>query len=186
MGREETDYFKDHIQAIVSQRLQMKVSKQDSWGLFKDIIHGTVEFTYNLPEMRVPLSRVGIFEVLKSTPSGRKKDENWEYVPKFRFYPSETIDNLLEQVLDFEEHGVDVEHYGVFSSESTKKPKVRGQPESVVIPDDSWEDRENEVVIDEEVADVIDFEEHEVPEEDESSDIDYSTLMSEFDDTDFY
>lgn len=124
----KTDLLKKHTQAIVKQTLGVKVSKEKAWDLFKAIIHGTVELTMNAEGKSIPLSGVGTFEVLETKPRGSKagldKDGNpiegataWDCVPRFRFYPSSTIDKMLEQAYGFADHGIETKHYGIFVTE---------------------------------------------------------------------
>lgn len=204
MGTKETNLFKEHLQEIIKQRLGIEVSKFDAWNLFKDITHGTVEYTYNLDNMRFPLAGVGVFEVLKTSPRGRKKEDGWEYVPRYRFYPSTAIDKLLEQILGFKDHEIDVNHYGIFKTdiESDKVKKklkdsksksgvdVRGQPKDEVVFDDSWDEpiisEENGIVKnpskdDKEVEDTIVWEDNKdiIIDEDVAKDIDFQSVPVE-------
>lgn len=122
----KTDLLKQHIQAIIKQNLGVKVSKEKAWQLFKAVIMGTVELTFNVEGKQIPLSGVGTFEVLETKPRGSKAglDENgnpidgakpWPYVPRFRFYPSSNIDNLMEQKCGLADHGIEEKHYGIYA-----------------------------------------------------------------------
>ena len=48
--------FKAHLQALVKDRLGIKVSKETAWALFKDVIFGTVQFTVNTSDKFLSLS----------------------------------------------------------------------------------------------------------------------------------
>lgn len=140
--RSKTDRFKEHIQKIIFQELGVKVSKDKAWGLFKAMIHGTTEFVLNDEDKKLPLAGVGTFQVLETKPRGSKAglDEEgnpvegakvWPCVPRFRFYPSSVIDNLLEQEYGLEDHGVEVKHYGIFKTDEDPVEKKEEKPKKV-------------------------------------------------------
>lgn len=127
--RSKTDCFKEHIQKIIYQTTGMKVSKDKAWAMFKNIIHGTTEFVLNIEgeEKKLPLAGVGTFCILETKPRGSKagldKDGNpiegakiWDCVPRFRFYPSSVTEKMVEQVYGCADHGIEVEHYGIFKT----------------------------------------------------------------------
>lgn len=127
-GTAKTDMLKKHVQAIIQQKLGVKVSKEKAWELFKAMVHGTVELCLNLDDNSISLSGVGTFEILKTKPRGSKagldKDgkpiegaEAWDFVPRFRFFPSTAINNLLEQHYGLADHGVVPKHYGLFATD---------------------------------------------------------------------
>lgn len=160
MGSAKTDRFKEHVQAIVKQTTGQKISKADAWELFKNIINGTVEFTLNQEDLKLPLSGLGKFEILKTKPrkskAGLDADGNpdpnlkpWPFVPRFRFYPSVSIDRDVEHFFGLGDHNIKREHYGIFK-----------------------EDYNNEAPLDDTSAD-------EVATEDEQSDVEFE--MDEFD-----
>lgn len=131
----KTDLLKKNMQAIIKQTLGVKVSKEKAWELFKATMHGTVELTMNVEGKSIPLSGVGTFEVLETKPRGSKagldKDGNpvegakvWDCVPRFRFYPSSTIDKMLEQAYGFADHGIETKHYGIFAAEAVETDDV--------------------------------------------------------------
>lgn len=143
IGKEtnKTDMFKVHIQKIVFQTLGVKISKEKAWELFKAIQHGTVEFVINIEggSKKLPLAGVGTFEILETKPRGSKAGldpqgnpipgaEVWPCVPRFRFYPSVTIDNLVEHSYGLGNHNFkeeDIKHYGLFASEEVaEEPKT--------------------------------------------------------------
>ena len=128
----KTDLVKKNTQAIIKQTLGVKVSKEKAWELFKNLIHGTVELTMNVEGKSIPLSGVGTFEVLETKPRGSKagldKDGNaiegakvWDCVPRFRFYPSSTIDKMLEQEYGLADHGIEMKHYGIYAAETAEE-----------------------------------------------------------------
>lgn len=139
--RSKTDVYKEHLQKIIFQQLGVKVSKDKAWSLFKAVMHGTTEFVLAIePEVveakeeggeeknkgrKLPLAGVGTFCILETKPRGSKagldKDGNpiegakvWPCVPRFRFYPSSVTDKRIEQEYGLAEHGVEIEHYGIF------------------------------------------------------------------------
>lgn len=133
----KTDAYKVHLQKIIHQELGIKVSRDKAWGLFKAIIHGTVEHVINLEgaEKKLPLAGVGTFEILETKPRGSKagldKDGNpiegaeaWPCVPRFRFYPSSVIDNLVEFSYGLGDHDIEVKHYGVYKTEEAVEAKA--------------------------------------------------------------
>ena len=129
--RSKTEVFKEHLQTIIYQQTGKKVSKSKAWEIFKAITHGTVEFVLNIPqenegdEKKLPLAGVGTFQILETSPRGSKagldKEGNpiegavpWPCVPRFRFYPSSTIDTLCEYKYGLGGHEVNEKHYGLF------------------------------------------------------------------------
>lgn len=124
----KTDAYKVHIQKIIFQELGVKVSRDKAWSLFKAIIHGTVEHVLHIEDKKLPLAGVGTFEVLETKPRGSKagldKDGNaiegveaWPCVPRFRFYPSSVVDNLVEYSYGLGDHQVEEKHYGIYKTE---------------------------------------------------------------------
>lgn len=135
--RSKTEVFKEHLQLIIFQQTGKKVSKSKAWEMFKAIVHGTVEFTLNLPkesdedERKLPLAGVGTFQILETSPRGSKagldKEGNpiegatpWPCVPRFRFYPSSTIDTLCEFKYGLGGHEVNEKHYGLFTEDAVE------------------------------------------------------------------
>ena len=145
MAKTKTDQYKEHLQSIILNATGHKVSRETAWSLFKDIIHGTVQFTTKQENLALPLSGVGKFQVLKTTPRGSKaglmKDENgtwvpdpkgtaWEFVPRFRFYPSIAIDRGLEDLFGYGDHeGIEHKDYGIYA-EGVEVPVVEESEES--------------------------------------------------------
>lgn len=136
-SRSKTEVFKEHLQLIIYQQTGKKVSKSKAWEIFKAITHGTVEFVLNLPketeedERKLPLAGVGTFQILETSPRGSKagldKDGNpiegatpWPCVPRFRFYPSSTIDTLCEFKYGLGDHEVTEKHYGLFTEDAVE------------------------------------------------------------------
>lgn len=176
--RSKTDLYKEHIQKIIFQTLGVKVSKDKAWSLFKNVIHGTEEFVLNIESTtdeegkksgkKLPLAGVGTFCILETKPRGSKagldKDGNpiegakvWDCVPRFRFYPSSVTDKMIEQVYGLADHGVEIEHYGLYASEqvveeepkSEKKTAKKAEVKETVEPDiddtDGIDDFEDEI-----------------------------------------
>lgn len=104
VGSELTDSFKQSLQEIILETTGQTVSKQKAWDLFKGVINGTVKFVLGLKDNRLPLSGVGIFTILRSSPR-RSKVGVFKYVPRFRFSPSSRIDAFLEDNMDCFEKG---------------------------------------------------------------------------------
>lgn len=129
----KTDDYKVHLQKIVYQELGIKVSKDKAWSLFKAIIHGTVEHIIHIQDKKLSLSGVGTFQVLETKPRGSKAglDENgkavegaevWPCVPRFRFYPSSVIDNLVEKSYGLGNHeDLEEKHYGIYRPEEAEQ-----------------------------------------------------------------
>lgn len=151
---DKTDLFKKHLQSIIKNRLGERYSKKDSWELFKSIIHGTVEFVSELEDNRLPLAGVGIFEILKTKPRGRKKEEGWEFVPRYKFYPSVKINNYLEQIFEFDNHNLDdYGGYGLFN-EDIQEEEIEEEDkqeeeiqEEIVEEEDIEEDKQEEDIM---------------------------------------
>ena len=146
--RGKTDVFKEHVQKIIFQTLGVKVSKEVAWNLFKAIQHGTVEFVINIEgeNKKLPLAGVGTFEILETKPRGSKAGLDpegnsiegaipWPCVPRFRFYPSVTIDNLVEYSYGLGEHEInedEIKHYGLYAPAA--EPVVEAKPEKKAEP----------------------------------------------------
>lgn len=142
----KTEVLKRHVQAIIQQTLDVKVSKGKAWDLFKALIHGSVELTLAVEGKSIPLAGVGTFQVLETKPRGLKagldKEGNpiegakvWPTVPRFRFYPSTNIDKGLEQKYGLADHGITETHYGLFCDDVQEKADKEEKSESVVQPE---------------------------------------------------
>jgi hypothetical protein len=125
-GELKTDAFKVHIQAIIKDRLDVKVSKETAWSLFKDVIYGTLQFSCNQEDKRVPLSGVGTFEVIKAGARKSRKEEGKLYTPKFRFYPSTTIEKTLFKLMGEEDIDQAFKGLGIYNTEDALE-KFTGQ-----------------------------------------------------------
>lgn len=123
MGSEKTKKFKEHLQLIIEDVLGEKYSLSDSWQLFKALNHGTVDFVLHQEDFTLPLSGQGKFQILKTKPRGRKKEEGWDFVPKYRFYPSTAINKRLENFFGFTDHDVDESHYGLYKDRNEEDEK---------------------------------------------------------------
>lgn len=141
----KTEILKKHLQLIVRQVTGNKVSQDTAWDLFKAITHGVVELTSELEDHKISLAGVGTFEVLETKPRGSKagldKDKKpipgatpWKFVPRYRFYPSSTIDMLLEQKLGLAKHNIEDKHYGLFSAATEPAPKPEKKPSKPTAP----------------------------------------------------
>jgi hypothetical protein len=155
-GAAKTDQFKIHLQKIIKDVTGKTVSKSTAWKLFKEIIGGTVQFVEKqeletsdnpdeLGSRRLPLAGVGSFEIVNTKPRGTKagfrktengelvKDESlkvWPFVPRFRFYPSSKISDRIEQTLGLEDHGLEIENFGIFRPEApAEAPAPEAAPE---------------------------------------------------------
>jgi len=125
-GELRTEAFKEHLQAIIKDRLGEKVSKETSWNLFKDVLFGTLQFTCNQEDKRVPLSGVGRFEVIRAVARSSKKEEGKKFTPKFRFYPSTSMDTLVQQLMGEKEIDEDFTGLGLYNTPEVLE-KVSGQ-----------------------------------------------------------
>jgi len=129
----KTELFKKHLQVMLQDFLGEQVSRSDSWDFFKDFIRGIIQFTVEQEDHTLPLSGVGKFQVLKTKPrvgakAGLKRSkegnwvndpdaEPWEFVPKFRFYPSINIDRMLENYFGFANHDIEEVNYGIYADD---------------------------------------------------------------------
>lgn len=166
----KTDLFKQHLQKIIYQQLGVKVSKSKAWDLFKATQKGTVQFVLKDADNRLPLAGIGTFEVLKTQPRGSKagldKDGNpiegatpWEFVPRFRFYPSSVIKDEVEQFFGLGDHNLEVKDYGIFASDDepkveekkASKPKKEKKPATTANEPDEVVEEEDLVIDDEDI-----------------------------------
>lgn len=99
-----TTLFKEHLQKIVQEKLNVKISRDKAWDLFKSIINGTVEFVLRDAEQTLPLSGIGKFMIRKSKPRAQLDEAGnpvpapeGTFIPRFRFYPSSRIQDLVKQ-----------------------------------------------------------------------------------------
>lgn len=141
----KTDLYKQHLQRIIYQQLGVKVSKDKAWQLFKGVQKGTLEFVTKLEDHKLPLAGIGTYEIIETKPRGSKagldKDgkpiegaKPWPCVPRYRFYPSSVIDDLVEKAYGLGDHDdVKEEHYGLYveandsvPEESTEEPVKEG------------------------------------------------------------
>lgn len=153
-----TKKFQEHLQKIIKDELGEVVAQRDAWELFKAIIFGTVQFTANDEENKLPLAGVGRFEVLKTVPRGRKKEEDWEFTPKWRFYPSAKINQWLEQEFGMEDHDADLGSYGLFNEAEEIGGEVKDLEESE-LKDEGQKVSEDEIDVDKEDEEEISEEE---------------------------
>lgn len=138
--KSKTEEFKEYYQKVVQAQLGVKVSKQKAWDFFKATVLGTVNFVINLPEegeakkQRLPLAGIGSFEVLKSQAKGKKAGFNedgtpmagvkqWPFNPRFKFYPSQVIEQILEQHYDLTDHGIEIKDYALVADTVKEEPK---------------------------------------------------------------
>lgn len=128
-GAAKTERFKEHLQAIIFQKLGAKVSKEKAWDLYKAFNFGTVEFVANEPDLTLSLAGVGTYKVLKSEARGKKagvdKDGNaiagakaYEFVPRFKTYHSDKIAKFLAQKFGQEDFGVEFTSVGLFAKDA--------------------------------------------------------------------
>lgn len=125
-GEQKSAAFKVHLQKIIADRLGIKVSKETAWNLFKDLIFGTEQFVVSQDDKRLPLSGVGTFEVIKAGARGAKKEAGALYTPKFRFYPSTTIDTQMCALMGQADIPEDTKFLGVYAGEDALE-KFAGQ-----------------------------------------------------------
>lgn len=155
----KTDAYKVHLQKIIFQELGVKVSRDKAWSLFKGVIHGTVEHVLHIDDKKLPLAGVGTFEILETKPRGSKagldKDGNviegaeaWPCVPRFRFYPSSVVDNLVEHSYGLGDHEIDEKHYGIYKEDIT---------DAVETPKKVATEKKEEVKSEEPAAEVDEF-----------------------------
>lgn len=141
--RSKTDVYKEHLQAIIFQTTGNKVSKDKAWELFKNITHGTLQHVLNLPDKRLSLAGVGSFEILEAKPRGERagldKDGNtikgaevWACSPKYRFYPSASIEAVVEAAYG---HGtVETKNYGIYNKvDEVKEEKAEAKADKKAV-----------------------------------------------------
>ena len=116
-GELKTDTFKVHLQGIIKDRLGEKVSKETAWNLFKDVINGTVQYVACQEDKHLSLSGIGRFEVIKVMARGLKKEAGKTHSPKFRFYPSSSIEKFVDSAMGQTEIADDVKGLGLYSQE---------------------------------------------------------------------
>lgn len=91
-----TNKFHADLQSVYSDILKVKISKDLAWELFKHTIEVTIYSVIN--DGRLPLQNIGVFEIIKAV-SRKGKIVTHNFVPKFRFRPSERIDKYLEGII---------------------------------------------------------------------------------------
>lgn len=94
-GEQKTAAFKAHLQAMLQARLGTKVSKEMAWTIYKDLAFGTLQFVVSQEDKRLPLSGLGTYEIIKAGARGKKREDGKLYTPKYRFYPSTTVDAMV-------------------------------------------------------------------------------------------
>lgn len=133
--KSQTELFKEWYQRVIFETTGEEVSKSKAWELFKATQLGVAQYVAKLEGenklgavKKLALAGVGSFEVQMLKPSGKKAGESidfktrevkkiegakiWEYVPKFKVYPSSKIQNIIEQMYGLEEHGLEIKAYG--------------------------------------------------------------------------
>lgn len=167
----KTDVYKQHIQKIIYQELGIKVSRDKAWSLFKAIIHGTVQHVLKLEDKKLPLAGVGTWEVLETKPRGSKAGldkegnviegaEAWPCVPRFRFYPSSVIDNLVEHSYGLGGHEVTEKNYGIYKSDEEVAAEASAkEAKKAIAPATKEETEEAETPVAPAVDDLADLEE---------------------------
>lgn len=110
-----TQVFQDAIKDALTAELGKKISRDQSWKIFKAIISTTVQEVAK--NGRAPLQGVGTFEVIKA---GCRKSKlvTHNFVPKFRFRPGSKIDEFLDRSVP-----------GVHKTEEEKKEVLAAHPE---------------------------------------------------------
>lgn len=117
-GEAKTDAFKQHLQVMIKDRLDVKVSKETAWSMFKDFMHGTQQFVVSQEDKRLPLAGVGSFEVISIRARGKKKEETGlDTLAKFRFYPSSTMHTATDYYMGVSELPEDLVGLGLYNME---------------------------------------------------------------------
>lgn len=125
----KTDLYKEHLQKIISARVGKTISKEKAWAIFKDLIHGTVEFVFNTEDNVLPLAGVGTFKILKTVARGKKAGldaegnpipgaKAYEFVPRAKMYFSSSVDKGLEQRYGLADYGLEVKSYGLYAKDT--------------------------------------------------------------------
>lgn len=133
--KSQTELFKEWYQRVIFETTGEEVSKSKAWELFKATQLGVAQYVAELEGenklgavKKLALAGVGNFEVQMLKPSGKKAGESidfktrevkkiegakvWEYVPKFKVYPSSKVQNIIEQLYGLEDHGLEIKKYG--------------------------------------------------------------------------
>ena len=132
----KTERFKEHVQKIVSDTLEVEVSKEKAWKLFKNIERGTMQFVALDEDNRLPIAGVGTYEIVFSKPTGKRagfvKDENgnevkdstlevWNYIPRYKVRTSSTIENELYNIFKCPGHTEEVNYLGALKEDKEDK-----------------------------------------------------------------
>ena len=135
----KTDNFKEHVQKIVSDTLEVEVSKEKAWKLFKNLERGTMQFVAVDEDNRLPIAGVGIYEIVFSKPTGKKagmvKDENgneikdptlevWNYVPRYKVRPSSTVKEELYTIFKCPGYKKEVEWLGTLKKDIEEDEEI--------------------------------------------------------------
>lgn len=137
----KTQLFKKHLQAIIFKVTGKKVSQDKAWELYKSIQAGTLEFVYNQEDKKLSLAGLGRYEIKETKPTGKKagfvkvmdengkpkldeeghtievKDESlpvWDVVPRYKFYPSTAVDEVLYALYNCPGEYKEPKHYGIY------------------------------------------------------------------------
>ena len=92
------ELFSIKLQAVLKEH-GFKVSKENSWQLFKSIIEMMVDSCLEDDDNKIVLSGIGVFEIVKSAARGTKKGVV-AFVPRLRWWASKRIIEYLELAFD--------------------------------------------------------------------------------------
>ena len=135
----KTERFKEHVQKIVSDTLEVEVSKEKAWSLFKNIERGTMQFVALDEDNRLPIAGVGTYEIVFSKPTGKRagfvKDENgnevkdptlevWKYIPRYKVRTSSTIENELYNIFKCPGHTEEVDYLGALKEDIEEDEEI--------------------------------------------------------------
>lgn len=118
-GELRTDRFKQHIQAMLKRKFDIKVSKETAWQFFKEMQVGLIQFVVSEEDKKVALSGVGNYEIILAQARGKAKERGESYLPKFRFYPSTATDRTIRQLMGLDPITEAIEGIGIFDEDST-------------------------------------------------------------------
>lgn len=116
-GEIKTDLFKRHIQKVIRDKFDIKVSKDTAWQFFKEINEATLQFVVSQEDKRLPLSGVGTYEVIVAKTRGKEKKEGRLVTPRYRFYPSTAMQRTTQEMMGEEPFSEEIKGLGIYEED---------------------------------------------------------------------
>lgn len=116
-GEQKTDLFKKHLQKMIKDKFDIKVSKDTAWQFFKEIQEGTLQFVVSQEDKRLPLSGVGVFAVIAAKTRGNDKEDGRQVTPRYRFYPSVAMQRETNELMGEAEFSKEIKALGLYEEE---------------------------------------------------------------------